>query len=47
MRSNAPLHCDRLRVETWADYERSPDDATGQLCDGTQLGRWLNAAEGR
>ena len=36
-----------LRVETWADYERLPDDAAGPLCEGTRLGRWLNAEVGR
>ena len=47
MRSNAPLRCARLRVETLADYERLPDDAAGPRCEGTQLGRWLNAEAGR
>ena len=39
--------CGRWRVETWAEYERLPDDAAGPLCEGTQLGRWLNAEAGR
>ena len=38
--------CGRWRLETWADYERLPDEAEGPLCDGTQLGRWLNAEVG-
>ena len=28
-------------------YERLPDDAAGPLCDGTRIGRWLNAEAGR
>ena len=39
--------CGRWRVETWADYERLPDDAAGPLCNGTRIGRWLNAESGR
>ena len=39
--------CRRWRVETWADYEQSPDDPMGEFCDGTPFGRWLNATEGR
>ena len=35
--------CGRRRVETWADYERLPDEAAGPLCDGPRLGRGLNA----
>ena len=40
-------HCGRWRAETWADYERLPDGAAGPLCEGTRLGRWLNAEAGR
>ena len=39
--------CGLWRVETWAEYERLPDDAAGPLCEGTRLGRWLNAEAGR
>ena len=39
-------HCDRWRVERWRDYLDSPDDAAA-YCDGTLLGRWLNAEVGR
>ena len=39
--------CGLWRVETWAEYERLPDDAGGLLCEGTQLGRFMNAEAGR
>ena len=38
--------CGRWRVETWRSYLDSPDDVV-TFCDGTPLGRWLNATEGR
>ena len=39
--------CGLWRVETWAEYERLPNDAAGPQPDGTRLGRWLNAEVGR
>ena len=39
--------CGRWRVETWAEYERLPDDDAGPLCEGKQLGSLLNAEAGR
>ena len=38
--------CGCWRVETWADYEQTPDDTTGPACDHTAIGRWLNAEAG-
>ena len=35
------------RIETWADYDRLPDDAAEPLCDGTRIGRFMNAEVGR
>ena len=40
------LACGRWRVVRWADYLDSPDDVTA-YCDGTPLGRWLNAEAGQ
>ena len=38
--------CRRWRVVRWRDYLDSPDDVAA-YCDGTVLGRWLNASDGR